>query len=257
MIYQFFKFLTDPFVASQLLMGGILAALWYRRPLSRRWLITLTIPWALLYVFSLPVTGHLLLGSLEWSYPPQVDWPADSQAIVVLSGGYAPPDAVRRDMQPSSSTLYRLLTARNVYKVHGPCPIIVSGGKFDPSRYPDPDSQRMQDLLVELGVPAKDIVQESESRSTYENAVHVAQLLKARGLDRAILVTDAFHMRRSVLCFEKQGIQLDPAPCNHLATEWTLPFIYWFLPDRSAATSSQTALNEWIGQLWYWLHGRI
>ena len=49
------------------------------------------VPFGILGFVSLPVVGHLALGSLEWCYPPQDNVADDAGAIVVLSGYVRPP----------------------------------------------------------------------------------------------------------------------------------------------------------------------
>ncbi|MFQ5354408.1 MAG: YdcF family protein [Thermodesulfobacteriota bacterium] len=46
------------------------------------------------------------------------------------------------------------------------------------------------------------IILEKESRNTYENAIAVDRLLKARGFDSIILITSSYHMRRALFVLE-------------------------------------------------------
>ena len=61
----------------------------------------------------------------------------------------------------------------------------------------------MAALARELGVPADRIVVESISTSTWENARRTAPLLRSKGVERILLVTDSLHMRRAEGCFRK------------------------------------------------------
>ncbi len=83
----------------------------------------------------------------------------------------------------------------------------------------------MQDVLAVMGVPAQHLMLENESRDTHDNAVNSAQLLKARGMHRILLVTSAYHMRRSVALFEAQGLEVVPAPTDYqqLVAKQVLP----------------------------------
>ena len=71
-----------------------------------------------------------------------------------------------------------------------------------------------------------------------------------------LLVTDATHMRRSEACFRAEGIEVVPAACRHLATEFRCS-PRKSLPSTSALKDLETAAHEWIGLAWYWLHGRV
>ena len=50
-------------------------------------------------------------------------------------------------------------------------------------------------------MPRQAILLESESRTTYENAVGVKRLAAANNINTILLVTSAFHMPRAVAIF--------------------------------------------------------
>ena len=87
----------------------------------------------------------------------------------------------------------------------------------------------MRETVIQLGVPAEDVLVEGESLHTRENAEYVLEMLKQRGMQRVILVTSPFHQLRTFLTFAKvfepYGIEI----VNHYADadEWN-PFT-WFL----------------------------
>ena len=132
--------------------------------------------------------------------------------------------------------------------------VLVSGGRLDPL---DPiEAEKMRDWLVLLGVPATAIVTESESQSTFENAVQSAAILRERGIGKIVLVTDASHMIRATACFQKQGIEVVAGPCERITKDRSHGPAY-YLPSAGAAKETDVALREWIGIGWYWLRGRI
>lgn len=62
------------------------------------------------------------------------------------------------------------------------------------------------------GVPEEAILLESESGTTYENALYNRGLLEAHGLKRVLLVTSAWHMPRALATFRSAGIHALPSP---------------------------------------------
>ena len=103
-------------------------------PRGRRSVLLVVVPFAALTLISLPAVSHLALGSLEWRYPPREWRPTRAEAIVVLSGGTLPPDAVRLRDELSSPSLVRCTHAAEVYHQGPPLPVMVTGGKVDPRR---------------------------------------------------------------------------------------------------------------------------
>lgn len=65
-------------------------------------------------------------------------------------------------------------------------------------------------LEGEFGVPVR--WREELSRDTADNARFSAVMLKAAGISRIVLVTQAFHMPRAVALFEAAGLQVVAAP---------------------------------------------
>ena len=73
-------------------------------------------------------------------------------------------------------------------------------------------------------------------------------MLQAAGIRRVYLVTHAWHMPRSVLVFEKAGLEVIPAPTRFVSRatpEWSD-----FLPTARAFSTSYYAIHEGLGLLW-------
>jgi uncharacterized SAM-binding protein YcdF (DUF218 family) len=109
----------------------------------------------------------------------------------------------------------------------------------------------MRGLLERAGVPETMIWTEDRSRSTHENAVFGAGVLRSHGVRRIALVVNARSMLRAAACFRKQGIDVVPAPCafrdfGALSTE--------LLPGWKAVRENEETLHETLGLAWYWAH---
>jgi uncharacterized SAM-binding protein YcdF (DUF218 family) len=248
--------LFQPLDLLWLLALVLLFSLWRRRQERRQRLAWLTACYLILTFACLPAVNTLALWSLERRYPPLSHRPDDVQAIVVLSGAIYPPEAEGGQPLLATDTLYRCLLAVQLYRQGRPCPVVVTGGTM-PSAVPLPPMSRvMRDFLVSQGVSAKDILEESNSQSTYENAVGTAPILRAAGLHRVLLITNAPHLERAVRCFRKQGVDVVPCGCQYGSLHFH-PDLINFLPDPQAAWGIGTALHEWLGLAWYAFRGRI
>lgn len=250
------KCVLQPLTLLLLLLGLGLVVLWRKRQAGRRLLLLLTLPFCALVAITIPAVAYLMLGTLEWRYPPLKGRPSDAQAIVVLSGGIYGPDRVRLAPDLAPDTLYRTLHAAEVYHRGPPCPVIVTGGSLDPKPIDPPVAPSMRDLLVRLGVPPSDIHLEGRAKTTYENAVESRKILQSLGVRKILLVTEATHMERSVRTFRKQGIEVVPAPCHHIATQFRFE-PDWFLPKADAIVQTLSVVHEWLGMAWYRLSGKM
>jgi uncharacterized SAM-binding protein YcdF (DUF218 family) len=248
--------LLDPYRLLFLVLGVGIVNLWRRRGVPTGRLLLATLPLAGLTLLSTPAIAYLAVGTLEWRYPPAVQGPDDAEAIVVLGGGMEPPDATRLRAEMNPDTVVRCLHAAEVYRRGKRRPVVACGGMIAAGSSAPPLAHLMREFLRDHGVDDADMVVEDRSRTTHENAVECRERLDRLGIGKVILVTDALHMARAVRSFRKQGIQVVPSTCHHLATqfEWT---VWDFLPSAGAVRNHQRALHEWLGYAWYRIKGYV
>jgi uncharacterized SAM-binding protein YcdF (DUF218 family) len=247
--------LAQPTVFLSLLTLLAAANLWRKRKENRGRLLWLTVPLVLLVLWCMPATSYLALGLLEWSNPPLQRRPADTEAIVVLSGYLRVATSGGTQVELGEDTLCRCVRAAEVYRDGKRCPVVVSGGKFDAAAPGPALAVAMGDFLRRQGVAEDDLIVEDRSLTTYQNAVESCRLLDERGIHKIVLVTDAAHLDRAVACFRKQGAEVIPCGCRYraLGIDWSLRA---FLPDPTAARGTQDALHEWLGSAWYRVQGK-
>ena len=90
--------------------------------------------------------------------------------------------------------------------------------------------------------------------TTGENAIMAAKELKAAGLSRVALVTDAVHMPRSRQVFESTGLEVIACPTAYAGQRPFAP--YQLVPGAAALQLSQGALREWVSRGYYLLRYR-
>jgi len=108
------------------------------------------------------------------------------------------------------------------------------------------ESELARVFYLQKGLDMARVHLEAGSRTTRENARQVARLLGERCQQPWLLVTSAWHMRRSMAEFEAVGCRVTPYPVDFRTGDATA------LTEYSLARSLlswQTALHEWLG-LW-------
>jgi uncharacterized SAM-binding protein YcdF (DUF218 family) len=174
-------------------------------------------------------------------------------AIVILGGG------LRYDgrEQPYALNLNRRSSIRVNYGAHLAkklnLPVLVSGGVavgFKESEALVMARTLQEDYAVQVRW------QEVHSLTTAENARFAALMLQAEGINKIILVTEAYHMRRSALAFEAQGIEVVLAPCGFLGGSPSNTYLAW-LPSLGGIEAAYLASHEIVGLVFYWLRGEI
>ncbi len=255
-MYSVLQDLLQPAVLIQFALGLTLVYVIVRNSGPRRRLQILAFLFVVQIVLSTAAAGYLLDGSLEWQNPPLASRPEDAGAIVLLGGGVNDVDTVRLEAELDGVGALRTIHAADVYRQGKPCLLLVTGGKPDPENEGATPADAMGELLRKLGVSDRDIVLETTSRNTFENAVESGKILHDRGIKRIVLVTDARHMVRGAACFRKQGFDVVPSGCDYRATTWRTS-VSVFLPDGSGLVALQDVAHEWAGLVWYRLLGRI
>jgi uncharacterized SAM-binding protein YcdF (DUF218 family) len=207
--------------------------------------------------------SNYLVKSLEWQNLPLADLPK-SEAIVIL-GGATKSALTPRPMVDVSEQGDRLLYAVKLYK-DGLAPVIIaSGGRIEWKNGGTPEAQDMVELLQLMGIPESVVIPEPNSLNTYENAVNVKQILTEKGINQVLLVTSALHMPRAKLIFQRQNINIIPAPTDFIVSEDDLislnrntqAFLLNILPDAENIAKTTKALKEYLGLFIYRLKGWI
>lgn len=119
-------------------------------------------------------------------------------AIVVMG-------AAQYDGRPSPQLAARLDHVVELWNVDVAPRVIVTGGNQPGDRFTEASASK--NYLVERGVPATAIVEESQSRSTWEAFANLRSLVDESNFDieSIVVVTDPFHSLRSRLIAEENA----------------------------------------------------
>ncbi|MCB1190768.1 MAG: YdcF family protein [Leptospiraceae bacterium] len=243
MFFFFSKILTILFFPLPLtiLLGIILTFF-----VVKKYKILFVSPFLMLWFFSSYPVCQLLIGSLEKDYPPvSIEEIDKSDAIVVLAGMINNFSVYENRIELMEAT-DRLTDAMFLYQAKKADLILITGGSGILFYQSNPEAELAKKFLIKAGIPDNQIIAENESRNTAENAIYTAKILKKLDKKSIILVTSAFHLKRSLATFSKQGIQTKPFPTDYrtLKSDWNWDV---FVPSVGALSTSTIAIKEWIG----------
>jgi uncharacterized SAM-binding protein YcdF (DUF218 family) len=210
----------------------------------------------MLFVCSSERCSNLMLRALEQPYTGSgIDSASTAQAIVVLGGYLRVETRIPRSVEIGSAA-DRLLCAAQLYRA-GKAPLILLSGGNVPflSSSATPEAVAASRILKEWGIPPSDILIESGSRSTRENAEFSRRILAEKGINRILLVTSAFHMRRASGTFRQTGLTVIPFAADFMAEAETPDLPLSLIPSAGSLVNSGIAIKEWLGILAYRLRG--
>jgi uncharacterized SAM-binding protein YcdF (DUF218 family) len=227
-----------------------LANAWRRSAKGRRpWLLTISIGGILL--LSLPAVAWVLSRPLESWYQDNPLPRESADAIVILAGTVRSATPGQPYTFAAPDTYERLQHGVWLFKNWKAVPILVCGGSFDDK---EPYSATMSHVLESEGVPRSLIWIEKHSRSTHENALNAAKILREHGVSRIALVVEANSMPRAAASFRKAGIIVVPAPARFTRLHYEFTDVF---PDWRAMALNGETIHEFLGLAWYRLRGWI
>jgi uncharacterized SAM-binding protein YcdF (DUF218 family) len=224
------------------MLGVVLAWRW-----RRAGLLLATVGVACLYIAATPLASFLLMRAAVGvaNAVPVLPSSAPPGAIIVLSAGY------RHSSRPGARDtvdrvgLERLAEAARAQRRTG-LPLLVSGGWVTNA---DNTLAAMMAEVLESDFRVSVRWREDRSRTTYENALYSAQILRRAGIRSALVVTDRWHMARTLWSFYAVGYPVVGAPIPERLSLRPAPSM--ILPDIPALMGSYYALHELIGLAWY------
>ncbi len=198
--------------------------------------------------------GDFVLAPLENSYALPTD--VAPTRIIVLGGGEDSYPSGLSQTQNLNEAGERFLTAISLAHQFPNATLIFTGGSGNMLDQAISGTDIAEPIFDQFpGLSGRTLL-EGLSRNTYENAKNTAQSLQAMGADPAqgqtVLVTSAYHMRRSMGVFCAAGYRnIIPYPTDYRVTyRWD-----WDLANHLHDLNN--GLREWIGILAYRVTGKI
>jgi uncharacterized SAM-binding protein YcdF (DUF218 family) len=198
---------------------------------------------ALLWFLSCHAVAVALAQSLL-PQPPVFNASAQVQAIVVLGGGALAHAPEWSHAQPTARTLARLRYGARLARATGK-PLAFAGGVgwSATGTAVAPEGEVAQQVLrEEWGLQARWV--DARSRDTHENARLLWDAMRGDGIRRIALVSDASHLPRATLEFERAGFQVISAPTGFI-TPRERSMLEW-LPSGAGLSASREVLREWL-----------
>ena len=137
--------------------------------------------------------------------------------------------------------------------------ILVSGGTGRLLKADEPEANKYKKVMLMAGVPEQDILLENKTRNTYESAVAVKEILDSLHFtaDDCLLITSAFHMRRSLACYRKAGLDIESFTTDFYGLQDKIFLTSILLPSIEGFIIWEKLFKEWTGFVAYKMAGYI
>jgi uncharacterized SAM-binding protein YcdF (DUF218 family) len=208
-----------------------------------------------LLVFALEPVSNSMMYRLERKVPPTYkdDVVYD---VVILLGGVGDERVEAETGQPAyNDDVERLVATHRLLADNRARFAIVSGAAEHPSLIEHGEARMLGRQIALWGVDPSRVIIEEKARNTRENAVYSEQIVRERGFEKVLIVTSAFHMRRSLECFNAVGLRVDTYPVDYRAHSDKTPGSDSLLPRTHFLADSTKTLHEMAGLYIYRARG--
>ncbi|MFZ9956822.1 MAG: YdcF family protein [Flavobacteriales bacterium] len=252
-ISKILGFLTSPFTWIAI---GIVFALFTKVPERKK--KALIISCVIFLIFSNEFLAEEVIRTLEVE---NVKIAEDEQYEVgIILGGMIRYDA-RNDRIIFNNNIDRLLQPLVLQKKGKIKKLLISGGSGDINFPEIKEAALLQKFVCELGFDSNDVWIETKSRNTHENALFCKEVLRNNLKDynskKILLITSATHMKRSIGCFEKEGVKVAPYGTSKLSGPRHITYQKILIPNVYAVHAWEVFFHETIGLWTYKLAGYI
>ena len=192
--------------------------------------------------------GNYLFAKLEYPYKPvSYNSIKYADAVVVLSGGIS--HIKERNVSRYQWGLpNRFFAGVSLIKKGKADKLIFTAGQLPWDDGSSPEGVILKKKALELGVDKKKILVSTKVENTYQESVALLKLIPNNS--SIILVTSAFHMKRSKYLFEKQGFNTTPFPVDFKTSKSKFTVLD-FIPNVHALQKTSQFIRENIGRLYY------
>jgi len=247
MIFAIQKIMNYLIFPPSIFIAILIIALFFMKNSRKRAVIIIIFDIVLIYFLSIEPVKNLILSPLENYAEPVADSLVKTADLVVVLGGgtieSSPEENGRGSLTGDAfkRAMYGLYIAEK-YNL----PLLYSGGRlFDTER--QSESEVALKILARYSSGKIKLYGEDKSRTTFENAFYTKEKYNP---EKVVLVTSAYHMRRSVYAFKKAGVDCIPAPTDYKIDSSKFN-VTSFIPKSGEMDTIYKGLKEYAGLIYY------
>lgn len=179
--------------------------------------------------------------------------------VAIVLGGMAEYDNSnkRLSMRRGSDRIWQAIHLYHLGKVEK---ILIAGANGDIVDKGLNEAVQFREILIDEGIPASDILVDSVSQNTYQNAVESKKIIdQYPEISTVLLVTSALHMPRAEACFEEAGfVKMETFTTDHYTGKTrSYQVDQLLIPNESILTDWSRLLHEIMGYIIYAMMGYI
>ena len=210
---------------------------------------------AVLLLASSPTVANALLWWLEHSATSSFRKDVNYDVVILLGGVVEEMPTKTSGMPSYNENVERLIATHRLLREGNARFAIVSGAASSPQLAAFGESAVLARQIEDWGIAKERILAEDKALNTRENALYTKAIVRARGFERVLVVTSAFHMPRAAECFVAVDMPVDTLSVDYRAEPPGFNGLAKLLPRAHALAITSAVLREWFGRLVYRVQG--
>lgn len=241
LLSKILSFLIDPFFW---IITFLIVSLLHKRKYLRRRFLTFGILFLVLF------SNSLIYNFVDDLWSVKFITPKEEYDYGIVMGGMI-------DLKSNEDNILflsnndRLLNTLNLYSKGIIKKILISGASGS-LKSEIKEADILKKYLIKIGIPDSCVLAESFSKNTYENSIYCEKILTKIHPNKVInclVITSDFHMRRSLACFKKTNLNIDPFVKKSSLKHFDLEYI--IIPQSSTLFSWKVLFHEIVGYYIY------
>ena len=238
---KIFSFLIDPFFW---IIAFLLFSFFHRRKYLRRRFLTFGL------LFLLIFSNSLIYNFINEKWCVKPNSLKTEYEYGILMGGMINLSSDENNILFSNNN-DRLLNTLDLFSKGIIKKILISGASGSLTSELK-EAQILKKYLIKIGIPDTCVLAENSSKNTFENAIYSEKLLNKIHPNqeiRCLIITSDYHMRRSLACFKKTKLNVDPFVKKSKLEHFDLERI--IIPQSSTLFSWKVLFHEIAGYYTY------
>ena len=194
--------------------------------------------------------GTWLLLPLEHRFPEWKQTTLSPTGIIVLGGASETEITAAHETLALNEAAERMTEGAALARRFPRAKLVFAGGDGGLLGGHGVEADDALNVFVKLGVPSSQILLESDSRNTFENARNLEHLITPKPNELWLLVTSAAHMPRAMGCFRKAGLIVTAYPVDY-RTRQGVDNLWPAASFSEGLRRFDNAMREWIGLIVY------
>jgi uncharacterized SAM-binding protein YcdF (DUF218 family) len=196
---------------------------------------------------------------LAWEVPAKPFTEMRNFKLGIVLTGVTDADRYPNDRIYFSKGADRVIHTVQLYKLGLIEKILISGGTGKIFGEEEPEANKLKRAMLLMCVPEADILIENQTRNTAESAIEVKKILGTLHYSAhdCLLITSAFHLRRSLAVYNKAGLDLESFSTDFYTHQRTFEPEVLLLPQLQAISKWHKLAKEWVGMAAYKIAGYV